>query len=271
MEVNRRRWDEVVELHARSPFYKVGALKTGGLSLHLVEREELGAVRGKSLLHLQCHFGLDTLSWARLGARVTGIDYSAEAIAKARALSRELDLPARFVRSDLYALRRRLKGTFDIVFTSYGVLLWLPDLHGWAKTVAHFLKPGGTFYMVEGHPAADMFDSEPGARSLRVVRAYLPAGKVVRFDTAGDFADFKAKVRHRVTYEWGHPIGEVLTALADAGLRIEFVHEFPYCAWRMFPFMKRGRDGWFRLPPRMPAVPLMFSVRARAPGKRPAR
>lgn len=267
MRVNRKRWDEVVDLHAKSSFYALRAVREGGLALHTIEREELGPVRGKSLLHLQCHFGLDTLSWVRLGARATGVDYSAQGIALARRLSRELKVPARFIRSDVYALPGRLKGRFDIVFTSYGVLPWLPDLSRWAAVVSHFLKPGGAFYMVEGHPAADLYDNEPGVRGLKIVHPYFPEGKPMRFETPGDYADFDAKVQNLVTYEWGHPLGEILTALADAGLRIEFVHEFPYCAWRMFPFMKRGKDGWWRLPKRMPAMPLMFSVRASAPGR----
>ena len=271
MRVNRRRWDEVVEIHAKAPFYDIEGFKRGGLSLHGIELDELGPVEGKKLLHLQCHFGLDTLSWARLGAQVTGVDYSAPGIAMARGLAKELDIPARFVRSDLYALPKVLEGRFDIVFTSYGVLSWLPDLDRWAKTVARYLKPGGTFYMVEGHPAADQYDSEPRVRGLRIVRPYFPGTKPIRFVTPGDYTDFDAKVRNRVSYEWGHPLGEILTALAHAGLRIEFVHEFPYCAWRMFPFMKRGKDGWWRLPAGMPSMPLMFSVRAAAPLKRGSR
>lgn len=265
MRVNRRRWNEVVAIHASAPSYDLEGFRRGRLSLHSLERDEVGPVRGRRLLHLQCHFGLDTLSWARLGADVTGVDYSPAAIGLARSLAAELHIPATFVESNLYRLRRSLRGKFDIVYVSYGAINWLPDLRKWAQIIASYLQPGGAFYMVEGHPAAGVFDDERKAGPLHVIRPYFPGAAPTRFVTPGDYADFTAKVRNKVTYEWGHPIGEVVSELARAGLRIEFLHEFPFCAWRAFPFMKKGKDGWWRMPAGMPSLPLMFSVRARAP------
>ncbi|MCZ7544594.1 MAG: class I SAM-dependent methyltransferase [Anaerolineae bacterium] len=152
MESNRALWDEWTGIHAKSAFYDLEGFKAGRLSLDRVAREGLGDVTGKRLLHLQCHFGMDTLSWARLGAEVTGVDFSEKAIALARALSAELSIPARFVCANIYDLPAALDGAFDIVFTSGGVLYWLPDLVRWAEIVAHYLRPGGTFFLADSHP-----------------------------------------------------------------------------------------------------------------------
>ena len=152
LESNRALWDEWTSIHVRSEFYDVESFKRGGIRLRPYELEEIGDVAGKDVLHLQCHFGLDTLSFARLGARVTGADFSAPAIAQARALAEELGLDARFVQSNLYDLPSTLQGDFDVVYTSRGVIGWLPDLDRWAEVAAHFVRPGGIFYITEGHP-----------------------------------------------------------------------------------------------------------------------
>src|SRR3954471_2686138 len=156
-ETNRAHWDQATEIHARANDYGIEDFRAGACRLHRVEVEELGDVRGKSLLHLQCHFGLDTLSWARRGADVTGVDFSPRGIALARELAQECSIDARFVESDLYALPEKLSGQFDIVYTSYGVLCWLPEPTRWGQIIARFLKPGGTFYIVEAHPVARIF------------------------------------------------------------------------------------------------------------------
>ncbi|MCG2767215.1 MAG: class I SAM-dependent methyltransferase, partial [Anaerolineae bacterium] len=158
LETNRELWNGWAKLHIESAYYDVEGFKAGGESLHPLEIEEVGDVSGKTLLHLQCHFGQNTLSWARRGARVTGVDFSDDAIALACSLSRELDIEAEFIRSDIYDLPEVLDRQFDIVFTSYGVLCWLPDLTRWAEIVARYLSPGGTFYIAEFHPLLTMFD-----------------------------------------------------------------------------------------------------------------
>src|SRR5438067_5957834 len=177
---NRANWDAWAAINAASANYDVAGFKAGKLSLNRIEREELGDVAGKSLLHLQCHFGLDSLSWARLGAAVTGVDFSDKAIALARSLSEETGIPATFVQSNIYDLADNLTGQFDIVFTSYGVLWWLPDLAGWAKVVSHFLKPGGTFLLVEAHPIASMFDPDDPSE-LKVKYPYFPSREPLKF------------------------------------------------------------------------------------------
>ena len=256
---NQAMWDEYVGINSRSEMYALDQFKAGKSSLHRLELDELGEVGGRSLLHLQCHFGLDTLSWARLGAQVTGIDFSGQAIALAQSLSQQLGIPANFLCSDLYDLSAHLTGQFDIVYTSYGVLTWLPDLPRWAEIVAHFLKPGGTFYIAEFHPFGMIFDET--SPELRVRYPYFDTG-VLAYPTEGSYADHQAKVLTPVSYEWSYPLGKVVTSLVAAGLRIQYLHEFPFCVYDMYPFLERGEDGYYYLPGQAQSVPLMFSIRA---------
>ena len=267
---NQALWNEWVAIHARSKLYSLDQFKAGKSSLHCLEMEELGEVSGRSLLHLQCHFGLDTLSWARLGAQVTGIDFSEEGIALAQSLSRELDIPARFLCCDLYDLPAHLSEQFDIVYTSYGVLTWLSDLRGWAKIAAQFLKPGGTFYIAEFHPFSMIFDEE--APELRLRYPYFDTG-VIASPVEGSYADPQAKVQQTTSYEWAYPLGEVVSSLVAAGLHIQFLHEFPFCTYNMFPFLEQAEDGYYYLPEKARApgsataghpatIPLMFSIKA---------
>jgi len=157
-EANAKRWNEVVDIHAKSKFYDLEGFKLGKNSLLPIEIKELGDVKGKSLLHLQCHFGLDTISWAHLGAKATGVDFSENGIKKAKELSKELKIPANFIQTNIYDLPKHISEQYDIVFTSYGVLCWLPDLEKWAEIIDLCLKPGGIFYIIESHPLSDMID-----------------------------------------------------------------------------------------------------------------
>ena len=258
---NRELWDHWADLHLHSALYDVAGFKAGRSSLQPIELAELGGVAGKSLLHLQCHFGMDALSWARLGAKVTGVDFSGRAIALARSLADELRLPARFVHSDVYGLPSVLQGQFDIVFTSYGVLFWLPDLRRWAEIVAHFLKPGGAFHIVEFHPFANIFETE-GVTDLQPAYPYFHGPEPLRFETHGSYADPTADYRF-VEHGWDHPLGEIVNALLAAGLRLEFLHEFPHCGYQRFSFLERDADGRWRLPGRLAGMlPLLFSLRA---------
>jgi SAM-dependent methyltransferase len=262
LETNRARWNELTGIHARSAFYDVAGFKAGKCTLRPLEVAELGDVTGKSLLHLQCHFGLDTLSWARRGAQVTGIDFAQEAVALATSLARELELPARFVCSDLYESPKVVTERFDVVFTSYGAICWLPDLTRWARIIAHFLKPGGTFYMAEIHPFAFVFDDRKEATELRVAYSYFHEKEPLAWQSAGTYADRNADVKNTMSYVWNHPVGDVLNALVGAGLRLEFMHEFPYCVCGLMPFMEQGADGWWRLKDDDGKVPLLFSLKA---------
>jgi SAM-dependent methyltransferase len=260
IEANRKLWDRWTELHEKSELYDVAGFKPDGSRLGQIEREELGDVTGKMLLHLQCHFGLDTLSWAGLGAVVTGVDFSEKSIDLARSLSAKFSLPATFVRSNIYDLPDNLSGEFDIVFTSYGVLWWLPDMAGWARVVSHFLKPGGIFLVVDSHPFASVFDNDHPT-DLVVKYPYFPSPEPLRFEVQGSYAAADPDY-NGVEYGWTHSMSEYITSLIDAGLRIKSLREFPYIGWRMFPFMEQGADGYWRLPGAGGGLPLTFSLRA---------
>jgi 2-polyprenyl-3-methyl-5-hydroxy-6-metoxy-1,4-benzoquinol methylase len=259
IETNRRQWDERTTIHVSSTFYDVEGFKAGRSSLRPLELSELGDVSSKRILHLQCHFGLDTLSLARLGAQVTGVDFSPEAIGFARNLADELRLDVRFVCSDIYDLPRNLRERFDIVFTSYGVLAWLPHLTAWARTIAEFLRSEGFFYIVEQHPLSNTLVEDEG--KLVVADPYFNSGAVeVRAD--GTYAAPAATLKRDVSYQWQHSLSDVVTSICEAGLRIEFLHEFAFGEHRQLPSMEQGADGSWRLPNR-DDVPFLFSLLAR--------
>ena len=264
LQANRKRWDQLTLEHKESEFYDLAGFRQGKDRLRSIELSELGDVTGKVLLHLQCHFGMDTLAWARRGATVTGVDFSPEAISLAQALSDELDIPAQFICTNIYDLPDALSGRFDIVFTSYGVLHGLPDLNRWGEIIAHFLKPGGIFYIVEDHPFFRVFRAKPEGE-FRAERSYFFNEEPQRIEGTGSYAtDNKGATSEY--FVWDHSLGEIINSLVDAGLLIEFLHEFPYAARAKFPFMEQGEDGWWRLPPdRHGSIPFLFSLQARKP------
>jgi SAM-dependent methyltransferase len=270
LDVNRAMWDVWTKYHVASPFYDVEGFKAGTsrrrAGLDELEARLLGDVTGKTLLHLQCHFGLDTIAWARRGAIVTGVDFSGQAIAAATALSAEVGVPATFVESDLYALPDRLRGEFDIVFTSHGVLCWLPDLERWGQVIARFLRPGGRFCIIEGHPFAMVFDEARDDRELRPRYPYFHAAEPERSTGRGSYAAPDAPI-DSLTYQWMHPIADIVGALLRAGLRIDTFEEYPYVGWAMLPWMEERPDGTWRLPDGTPSLPLMFSLTASKAGR----
>lgn len=262
---NRDSWDESVPIHVGSDLYDVDGFVGGGNALHPLEIEEMGDVRGQTLLHLQCHIGTDTLSWARLGARVTGIDFSQPAIDAASALSERSGLAGRFVLAELYDAPSVLNEQFDIVYTGIGALNWLPDIRRWAKVVAQSVKPGGVFYMHEFHPILATVDDEREDDELRIVRHYFEQKQPLRWDTTDDYADDAARIENSVTYEWNHAIGETVTALIEAGLTLEFLHEQTDTPISMLRSCRRRGDGWWRLADAPERLPMMYSLRARKP------
>ena len=266
LKANLASWDEAVGLHVGSQLYDVEGFKKGRCSLSDVELSELGPCvhEGTTLLHLQCHFGLDTLSWARRGAVVTGVDFSGEGIATARALADDVGLSARatFVQSDVLALPDVLQASFDVVFISWGALIWLGDLERWAQVIAHFLKPGGTFYIAEFHPYAYLLADDASPESLRIGYPYFQYGRPQRFDEPDDYADREATMQHTVTFEWNHGFAEILDPLLRNGLRLEFLHEFPYTIVGLpFPFLEVGEDGLLRVKGHREDFPLSFSLK----------
>ena len=267
VQANRRLWDARTPIHVKSDFYDVDGFRAGRTSLRPLELEEVGDVRGQRLLHLQCHFGLDTLSWARLGAEVTGLDFSSVAVAEATRLAAELGIDARFVEADVHDARAALGGeTFDVVFTSYGVIAWLPDIRRWAEVAASLVAPGGFLYLAEIHPASQVFSDEPGVEDLRVGYPYwTPADAPLRFEESGTYADYDAEIA-LPEHVWLHGLGDLVTGIIDAGLVLEFLHEHDVTVFQQFPFLERDDDGWWRLPADQPSLPLLFSLRARKPG-----
>ena len=261
LEANRKLWDEFVKINSRSEMYQLEEFKKGLNKLNPLERTEVGDVEGKTLLHLQCHFGMDTLSWARLGATVTGMDFSPKGIKMAKSLSEELNIPGRFICCNLYDLPEHLDEQFDIVFTSYGVLCWLPDIPRWAKIIARYLKPGGFFFIAEIHPFAYVFDDEKEVTELKVRYPYFHSGPM-EFVADGSYSDLITKIPPHKQYEWMHGMGEIITSLCDAGLKIDFLHEYPLACFSQFPFMKKGDDGNWRLPGKEELIPLTFSLKA---------
>ncbi|MFG3347508.1 class I SAM-dependent methyltransferase [Streptomyces sp. NPDC048018] len=260
---NRARWDERVPLHVASEFYDLDAFRAGKDPLRDFELAEVGDVSGRSLLHLQCHIGLDTLSWARHGAqRVVGLDFSEPAVDVARSLAADLGLTpdrAAFVAADAYDAAEAVPdSSYDVVYTGGGALNWLPDLERWAETAASLVAPGGFLYVAEFHPITDSFDDET---ATRLINDYFVREPWV--DTsAGTYADLDADTVHNRSVEWVHPVGEVVTAIAKAGLRIEFLHEHDVTLFPRFETLTRHEDGYYRLPADRPRIPLMYSIRA---------
>ncbi len=272
---NLALWNRWARVHEKSAFYDVEGFKAGGSSLWPLERDELGQYvhEGASLLHLQCHFGLDTLSWARLGAEVVGLDFSDEAIALARRLAGEAGLSARaeFVCADLYDAGAHLGGRrFDIVFVSWGAIEWLPDLDRWAGIIARHLKPGGVFYMAEIHPFFYALDEVPGKQDVCVRYRLLPApGEPEVEPVEGSYADRDAETAGLTAYGWAHSFAEILGALTGAGLRVEHLHEFPTSPAPAWDWMLQDEDRWWWLPDgkggRRKDLPLSYSLRATGP------
>jgi SAM-dependent methyltransferase len=277
---NREHWEELAELHPDTEFYDVASFLEGETSLLPLEGEELGPLvqEGATLLHLQCHFGMDTLSWARGGARVVGVDFSGTAVETARELAVEtarelavetaLDDRAEFVEADVYDLPDDLDGEFDVVFTSYGVLPWLPDLEGWAGVVEQYVAPDGTFYVAENHPFTLCLDEESGPGGFRFAYPYF-GGEHVEFGVDGSYADPDATPEHTRTHEFSHSMGEILTALLGTDLELEFVREHPWSEFRQLTGMKADEEGRWWLPGLEHDLPFPFSVRARMPARGP--
>ncbi|MFW9959605.1 MAG: class I SAM-dependent methyltransferase [Candidatus Thorarchaeota archaeon] len=264
LKTNRELWDKLATIHHSSKFYDVEGFLGGKQTLDPVEIEELPNLAGKRLVHLMCHFGLDTLSLARLGARVTGVDFSSKAIDLARSLAKTTGIESTFVCSDVYDAPKHLDGEFDVVFTSGGVLTWLPDLERWASVISTLLKPGGFFYIREFHPFASIFDDEEDTE-LNVKYPYFQGREPLMFESEGSYACGDAKTGLMKAYEWNHPISRIINSLIEEGLRIQYLNEFPFTSYKALPFMVENEKGRWILPSFADSVPLMFSLKATKP------
>ena len=251
---NRDAWNKRVAAHLESEFYNLEGWKAGKTSLNEIELELLGNVSGKSILHLQCHFGQDTLSLARMGADVVGVDLSDESIAAARNLNDELGLNAEFVESDVLELIGKIDRQFDMVFSSYGTIGWLPDLDKWAKTIAHHLKPGGKLVFVEFHPVVWMFDDAFEKIDYR----YFKDEPIVETNT-GTYTD-NAELEEKTEMSWNHGLAEVFHALENNGLILKSFDEFDYSPYDCFKGMKKLDDRKFIIEKHGNKLPLVYSL-----------
>ena len=255
-EANRDLWNQRTMVHKDSSFYNLAGFKAGETVLTPIELNELGDVKGKTLLHLQCHFGMDSLDWARRGAIVTGIDLSDAAIEEAQRLNSELGLTANFVRCNVLETAAFVKEEFDIVFTSYGTIGWLPDLLPWAGMIAEKLKPGGLFYLAEFHPVLWMFDDD----FTRIQYSYENRELIIT-ENQGTYTDRDAAITGK-EYSWNHSISEVLNALIGAGLRLELFNEHMYSPYSCFRNMVETEKDKWHIKGMEGKLPMVYSLRA---------
>ena len=267
-DANRDNWDDRVPIHVASDLYGFQRFIDDPDHLSTIvafDAGVLGDVTGKRLLHLQCHFGKDTLSWARLGAEVTGIDFSEPAVAEAERLSRESGVPGRFLVAELYDSPSHLPETFDVVYTGVGAINWLPDIAGWARVAAGFLEPGGTLYVRDGHPVVWSLDWKEDTTDVVVRFPYFETADPVAWDEETTYAG-DGTVDHPRTYEWNHGIAEIVSAVMAAGLELTMLREHRFLDWQGTPHMELGDDGLWRMPEgQQDLVPLMFTLMARKP------
>lgn len=256
-KTNKETWNKKVAIHAKSDMYDMEAFKKGKSSLMKYELHSLPNVAGKSLLHLQCHFGQDTLSWARMGAKTTGIDLSDEAIKLAKSLNTELDLDATFHCCNVFDVNDHVTDTFDIVFTSYGVIGWLPDLKKWAQIIASRLKDGGIFYMAEFHPIVWMFDY---LQTPPVLRYAYNQDEVIYEEYEGTYAEDGETKMISKEYAWNHGMGDVINALIEAGLTIEFLKEHDASPYDVLPDLVKNEEGLYETKNKL--YPLIYELKA---------
>jgi len=256
LEINRKSWNAKVDPHLKSDFYFLDEFLKGRSSLNSIELELLGNLEDKSVLHLQCHFGQDSISLSRLGGKVTGVDLSDKAIAEAKRLAQKCDADTKFICTDLYNLPNVLDEKFDIVFTSYGTIGWLPDLNRWAKVISHFLKPDGKFIMAEFHPVIWMFDDD-----FEDVKYNYFNEKPIIETYEGTYADPSADIVQEYVM-WNHSLAEVLQSLIDNHLMIHQFKEFDWSPYPCFRHVEESEKGKWRIPKFGNKVPLVFAIDA---------
>lgn len=259
LQVNKALWDEKTQHHVNSDFYGMDTFLAGKSSLNDIELELLGDVKGRSILHLQCHFGQDTLSLARMGATTTGADFSTQAIKKARELNEQLGLNSEFICTDIYDLPNKLDKQFDIVFTSYGTIGWLPDLHKWASVVSHYVKPGGFFLIVDFHPVMWMFSND----FSKIQYSYFNREAIVE-TLEGTYADRGADIKMK-EIGWNHDLSEIMQNLIDAGLNITTFKEVDYSPYNCFHNMVETNKGQYHINGMERKLPMVYAIKAASP------
>ena len=261
IEINRKSWNNRIETHLSSEFYDLDNFKKGKSSLNTIELALLGNLKGKTILHLQCHFGQDTISLSRLGAEVTGVDLSDKAIESAKKIAKETHSNTTFICCDIYDLPKYLDKKFDVVFTSYGTIGWLPDLDKWAKIISKFLKPKGQFIFVEFHPVVWMFDDDFKTIKYR----YFNSGAIVEFEN-GTYADKNANITQEYV-AWNHDLSEVINSLISNGLEIAIFNEYDYSPYNCFNKAIEVEPDKFRIEHLDNKIPMIYSILAKKKGK----
>ncbi len=254
LEINRKSWNNRIDTHLKSEFYDLDGFLKGKTSLNDIELNLLGDVKGKSILHLQCHFGQDSISLSRLGAEVTGVDLSDQAIESARKIAGETNSKVNFICCDIYDLSNHLNQQFDIVFTSYGTITWLPDLDRWAEVIAKFLKPTGRFIFVEFHPVLWMFDDN----FEKITYSYFNSGQIVETET-GTYADMTADISQECVM-WNHGLGEVINSLIKNGLHLTSLNEFDYSPYNCVNNTIEIEPKKYRIAHLDNKIPMIFSL-----------
>ena len=256
LKINRKLWNDKASIHYDSDFYDVDSFLKGKDSLNPIEIDLLGDIAGKSVLHLQCHFGMDSISMARRGAIVTGIDLSDESIHMAKDLNKKAGTRVEFIQTDIYKLPEILDKRFDIVFTSYGTIGWLPDMNKWADVIQHHLKPGGQFIMVEFHPVLWIFDDN----FEEIIFKYDDPNPIIE-EIQGTYANRNAEIKNK-SVSWNHGLGTVLDALLQNGLSIEGFQEYDYSPYDCFNNTIEIEEGKFQIRGLEGKIPMLFSISA---------
>ncbi|WP_448810551.1 class I SAM-dependent methyltransferase [Agromyces bauzanensis] len=275
LDDNRANWDERVPVHLASDFYDRAQLRAGGSVLDPIARAAIArlypdGLEGVRVLHLQCHFGSDTLSLANLGATVVGLDFSRPAVEEARRMADELGVAdrARFVEANVYDARHVLPEpeSFDLVFTTWGTIGWLPDVAEWARIIAWYLKPGGRLYFADGHPAAFVFDDDEGSDGMPTFQYAYSKSEPDVLEESADYADGTAVIQHARTWEWMHPLDEVFGALRSAGIGVDEFAERYEVPWQIFEVTVPKGDGMFGWPAER-WLPLSYEIVASRPAE----
>lgn len=264
IEINRRNWEERAAIHARDSTgdYMLDRFRAGEDALHSIEAAELGDISGKRVLHLQCHIGRDTLCLVRRGAIVTGLDFSGAALRVARRLSDETGLKAEFVEAAVDQAPELAPGPFDLVFTTWGTICWLPDVRKWAEVIASVLAPGGELYFADCHPGFAVLEEYAG----KLVPTYdfqTPPDRPLQFAAETTYTGDPTVLSNQSTREWIHSLSAVLGGLMDAGLAITMFREHEVLPWRGLPSLVPATERMWQLPDGAPRIPLSYSLRAR--------
>ena len=264
IEINRRNWDERAAIHSRDATggYMLDRFRAGEDALHAIEAAELGDISGKRALHLQCHIGRDTLCLVRRGAIATGLDFSAAALDFARRLSAETGLRAKFVHGTVDEAPSLTPGPFDLVFTTWGTMCWLPDMTIWARVIASVLAPNGELYFADAHPAFLMLEEHDG-KLMPTYDFQTPPDRPLEFVDATTYTGDPTIMTHQSTRQWIHSLSSILGALIDAGLTITMFHEHEVLPWPGVPSLVPASERLWRLPDGHPRMPLSFSLSAK--------